>query len=55
MRGADRREEKLPGITGDLVRLVDADVAAPHDAASVAYQVGDEAGGLRVMQDDDVA
>ena len=51
----DVRPQEGPRALGPLVRLVAADVAAPHDSSASSATRADEPGGLRVVDDDDVA
>ena len=46
--------QEVPRAARDVVRLVDADVAAPDHARAGALERADEPGGLRVVQDHDV-
>ena len=49
------RTQEVPPDPAVLVLLVDADMAAPDDVAAERLGVLGESGGLRVVDDDDVA
>ena len=55
VRGLDVIAQEGPGLAGDLVRQVDADVAAPDDGRARLEQGPHQAGRLRVVAEDDVA
>ena len=48
------RTQEVPGLLRPFVAPVDAHVAAPDDASAALDERGDEAGGLRIVHDDDV-
>ena len=50
----DHRPQEVPGAIGQLVRGVPADVAAPDHQRPCGAEAVHHAGGLRVVQQDDV-
>ena len=54
-RLGDKRPQKVPDGAGEVIRFIDSDVRTPHHLDASRPEAWDQARGLRVMQDRDVA